>query len=162
MIFQRAYIDKNNKLPIEDEIEVISVGTSFLRYLELSEKLSKKIIIITYNDGKPEKLKEKYKKYINNPNIKICYEREVNNKSDFNLYDEDNDIKNLDTLEPNLLKVNDVELFNKIFKTKLKDKKELLKYMLENKVECALKIFDYIDNIYYPNYIIEAVNECKK
>lgn len=162
LIFQRAYRDKNNKLPIEDEIEVISVGTSFLRYLELSEKLSKKIIIITDNDGKPEKLKEKYKKYINNPNIKICYERKVNNKSDFNLYDEDNDIKNLDTLEPNLLKVNDVELFNKIFKTKLKDKKELLKYMLENKVECALKIFDYIDNIYYPNYIIEAVNECKK
>lgn len=162
LIFQRAYRDKNNKLPIEDEIEVISVGTSFLRYLELSEKLSKKIIIITDNDGKPEKLKEKYKKYINNPNIKICYEREVNNKSDFNLSDEDNDIKNLDTLEPNLLKVNDVELFNKIFKTKLKDKKELLKYMLENKVECALKIFDYTDNINYPNYIIEAVNECEK
>lgn len=162
LIFQRAYRDKNNKLPIEDEIEVISVGTSFLRYLELSEKLSKKIIIITDNDGKPEKLKEKYKKYINNPNIKICYEREVNNKSDFNLYDEDNDIKNLDTLEPNLLKVNDVELFNKIFKTGLKDKKELLKYMLENKVECALKIFDYTDNINYPNYIIEAVNECEK
>lgn len=162
LIFQSAYRDKNNKLPIEDEIEVISVGTSFLRYLELSEKLSKKIIIITDNDGKPKKLEEKYKKYINNPNIKICYEREVNNKIDFNLSDEDNDIKNLDTLEPNLLKVNDIELFKKIFKTELKDKKELLKYMLENKVECALKIFDYTDNINYPNYIIEAVNECEK
>lgn len=56
LIFQRAYKDKNNKLPIEDEIEVISAGTSFLRYLELSEKLNKKIIIITDNDGKPKNL----------------------------------------------------------------------------------------------------------
>ena len=162
LIFQRAYKDKNNKLPIEDEIEVISVGTSFLRYLELSKKLNKKIIIITDNDGKPKKLEEKYKNYIANPNVKICYEKEVNYKSDFNLSDEDNDIKNIDTLEPNLLKVNNEELFNKIFKTKFIDKKELLKYMLENKVECALKIFDYSANINYPNYINEAVNECEK
>ena len=34
--------------------------------------------------------------------------------------------------------------------------------MLENKVECALKIFDYSANINYPNYINEAVNECEK
>ncbi|WP_346678582.1 AAA family ATPase [uncultured Brachyspira sp.] len=162
LIFQKAYKDKNNKLPIEDEIEVISVGTSFLRYLELSKNLNKKIIMITDNDGKPEKLKEKYKIYIDNPNIKICYEEKVNNKSDFDLPEGDNDIKNIDTLEPNLLKVNNIELFNKIFDTKFKDKKVLLKYMLENKVECALKIFDYTDNINYPNYINEAVNECEK
>lgn len=162
LIFQRAYKDKYNKLPIEEEIEVISVGTSFLRYLELSEKLNKKIIVITDNDGKPKKLEKKYKTYIANQNIKVCYEKEVNNKINFNLSDEDKDIKNIDTLEPNLLKINDIALFNKIFKTQLKDKKGLLKYMLENKVECALKIFDYATNIKYPNYIKEAVNECEK
>ena len=33
--------------------------------------------------------------------------------------------------------------------------------MLNNKVECALKIFEYSDKIKYPKYILEALNECK-
>jgi len=37
-------------LPIEDGIDVISVGTSFLRFLELAEKVEKKIAVITDND----------------------------------------------------------------------------------------------------------------
>lgn len=42
LIVQRAYLDKYDKLPIEDEIDVISVGTTFLRFLEIAEKLKKK------------------------------------------------------------------------------------------------------------------------
>ena len=40
LIVQKAYQDQNKgRLPIEDEIEVISVGVSFLRFLEVAEKL---------------------------------------------------------------------------------------------------------------------------
>ena len=70
---------------------------------------------------------------------------------------------NINTLEPNLLKANnyDIELFNKIFGKKYTSIGKLLNYMLNNKVECALKIFEYSDKIKYPKYILEALNECK-
>ena len=68
---------------------------------------------------------------------------------------------NINTLEPNLLKYNNIDLFNKIFKKNHKSNISLLNYMLNNKVECALKIFEYNGTVEYPEYIKEAVNECK-
>jgi putative ATP-dependent endonuclease of OLD family len=166
LIFQRAYKDKYGKLPIEDEIDVISVGTSFLRYLELAEKLNNKVIVVTDNDGNVQQLENKYKEYKNNNNIKICYEKKENTFDDLDIKISDdknnkNNIININTLEPNLLKYNNIDLFNKIFKTNCKNNISLLNYMLNNKVECALKIFEYHDAIEYPEYIKEAVNECE-
>lgn len=162
LIFQRAYKDKYGKLPIENEIDVISVGTSFLRYLELAEKLNHKVIVITDNDGDIQKLENKYKEYKNNKNIKICYEKIENTLENLNIkINNDNNNININTLESNLLKHNSIDLFNKIFKTKYENNLELLKYMLNNKVECALQIFEYGNSITYPKYIEEAVNECK-
>ncbi|WP_304354659.1 hypothetical protein [Brachyspira innocens] len=70
---------------------------------------------------------------------------------------------NINTLEPNLLKANnyDIELFNKIFGKKYTSIGELLNYMLNNKVGCALKIFEYSYKIKYPKYILEALSECE-
>ncbi|PPS20823.1 ATP-dependent nuclease, partial [Brachyspira murdochii] len=163
LIFQRAYKDKYGKLPIEDEIDVISVGTSFLRYLELAEKLNNKVIVVTDNDGNVQQLENKYKEYKKNNNIKICYEKKENTFDDLNIKisDNKNNINNINTLEPNLLKYNNIDLFNKIFKTNYENNISLLNYMLNNKVECALKIFEYNYAIEYPDYIKEAVNECK-
>lgn len=59
LIVQRAYLDKYNKLPIENEIDVISVGTTFLRFLEIAERLKKETIILTDNDGDTEALEKK-------------------------------------------------------------------------------------------------------
>jgi hypothetical protein len=62
---QRAFMDANNGLlPIEKGIDVISVGTSFLRFLEVAEKLEKNAIVVTDNDGDVNALKLKYKKYL--------------------------------------------------------------------------------------------------
>ncbi|WP_157159630.1 ATP-dependent nuclease [Brachyspira pilosicoli] len=163
LIFQRAYKDIYKKLPIENEIDVISVGTAFIRYLELAKELKNKVIVIIDNDGNTDKLKNKYEQYNKYDNIKIYYE-DQNNFEDFEIDINNNEKKiNIDTLEPNLLKANnyDIELFNKIFGKKYTSIGELLNYMLNNKVECALKIFEYSDKIKYPKYILEALNECK-
>ena len=162
LIFQRAYKDVYGKLPIENEIDVISVGTAFVRYLELAKELKNKVIVIIDN-GNTDKLKNKYEQYNKYDNIKIYYE-DQNNFEDFEIDINNNEKKiNIDTLEPNLLKANnyDIELFNKIFGKKYTSIGKLLNYMLNNKVECALKIFEYSDKIKYPKYILEALNECK-
>ena len=163
LIFQRAYKDVYGKLPIENEIDVISVGTAFVRYLELAKELKNKVIVIIDNDGNTAKLKNKYEQYNKYDNIKIYYE-DQNNFEDFEIDINNNEKKiNIDTLEPNLLKANnyDIELFNKIFGKKYTSIGKLLNYMLNNKVECALKIFEYSDKIKYPKYILEALSECE-
>lgn len=55
LIVQKAYMQENSgKLPIQDGVDVISVGTAFLRFLEISEKLGKKVSVVTDNDGDVE------------------------------------------------------------------------------------------------------------
>ncbi len=143
LIVQKAYsILNNGKLPIEDGIDVISVrGVSFKRFLDIAKILQNQIIVITDNDGDYEhNILEKYKDYIDLSNITICY-------------DNDNECK---TLESQILKCNDVELIKHILNREDTSKEELLDYMLKNKSDCALKIFNYLENITIPNYIQNA------
>lgn len=52
LVVQRAYMDASDgKLPIQDGVDVISVGTSFLRFLEVAEVINKRVIAMTDNDG---------------------------------------------------------------------------------------------------------------
>lgn len=159
LVIQRAYMDAHDgKLPIEDNVEIISVGTSFLRFLEIAEHLSIPVKVVTDNDGNVSSLENKYKKYIGKnkkPNIEICYDSNEykgsltlgKNKKPFNY----------NTLEPLLLKENDLDTFNWIFDTEYSTEDELHKYMKANKTECALKIFSSKENIKYPDYIKRAI-----
>lgn len=159
LVIQRAYMDTHNgKLPIEDGVEIISVGTSFLRFLEIAERLSIPVKVVTDNDGSVASLEEKYKKYIGKnkkSNIVICY--------DSNEYTGSLTIGkakkpfNYNTLEPLLLKANDLDTLNRILDTNYSTEDDLHKYMKENKTECALKIFSAKDNIEYPEYIKRAI-----
>lgn len=146
LIVQRAYKDKCGKLPIEDGIDVISVGAlSFKRFLEIAEKLGlKDVRVVTDNDGKPEKVEEKYKKYLDKEGISIFFTKN----------------SDLTTLEPNLVKADpsNAEILNKIFKKSYKDEDALIKYMQENKTACALVIFESPEKIKYPKYIQDAVD----
>lgn len=161
LIVQKAYkVHNNGSLPIEKGIDVISVGTSFLRFLEIAEKIKKPVAVVTDNDGDIESLREKYREYIDNNKkdyIKIFFDDIVdtghleNSEAPFNY----------NTLEPKLLKVNNVEKFNKIFETSF-NKEGLLRYMKNNKTECALKIFRSDENINFPNYIEEAIKFYEK
>ena len=157
LVIQKAYMQLNDgRLPIEDGIEVISVGLSFLRFLEIADCIKAKIAVVTDNDGDIDAIHRKYKDYIGDNQkdyIKICVDELVDkdtNKVVGERY-------NYNTLEPKLLKENDLDKLNQIFDTDYNNEDDLRKYMKRNKTECALKIFESSENINMPKYILEAI-----
>jgi len=158
LVLQKAYMLENSgKLPIENGIDVISVGTSFLRFLEIAEKIKKTVVVLTDNDGDIDALKKKYKNYFGNSKknfIKICFDETVDS-GDLKIGDSS---FNYNTLEPKILKANNLEKLNDILGTSCSTEDELHKYMKHNKTECALKVFDTKEELKFPNYIIKAIN----
>jgi predicted ATPase len=144
LIVQRAYRDKHGKLPLEDGVDVISVGAlAFKRFLEIAELLGLDVRVVTDNDGDVSALKRKYGKYLEGdcPTIRICF-------------DEDEDCR---TLEVQLLKANSLRSLNSILSTSHPDNEALLKYMRRNKTDCALALFETNQNWCTPNYIVDAI-----
>jgi len=156
LVIQKAYMLKNDgKLPIEDEIDVISVGVAFKRFLEIAEKINKQVVVVTDNDGDIEAINKKYENYLGSkikPNIRICFDITVDPELTI-----DGKKYNNNTLEPKILKSNSLSKLNTIFGTSYATKNELRKYMKNNKTECALKIFDTQEKIVFPDYIMEAI-----
>ena len=157
LVVQRAYMDLHDgRLPIADGVDVISVGLSFLRFLEISVKLNIPTCVVTDNDGKLDALQKKYADYLGEnaePNINICFDETVDkNEADTSDY-------NYNTLEPKLLKANNLQLFNAIFGKKYATEADLRKYMKNHKTECALSIFNSTQKINYPDYITRAVKD---
>ena len=148
LIVQRAYKDKYGMLPIERGIDVISVrGLSFKRFLEIAKKIEKKVAVITDNDGDyQQKVKSKYNEYDADECIRVFADER-------NL---------LSTLEPQFLDANSGN-FDGLRKTiglskdKYPDQDSMLKYMIDNKVEWALNVFEASMNYEYPKYIIDAL-----
>lgn len=157
LVIQKAYMLQNKgKLPIEDEVDVISVGVAFKRFLEIAEKINKNVVVVTDNDGDIEAIEKKYENYLEGnkkENIKICF--------DDNVYTGNLMIGsksyNYNTLEPLILKSNNLSKLNMIFGTKYTIEDDLRKYMKNNKTECALKIFDTQEEMLFPDYIMEAI-----
>lgn len=155
LIVQRAYLDKYGRLPIEDEIDVISVGTSFLRFLEIAVALEKLATVVTDTDWSKEALEKKYADYLGEnkkDNISICYDSEI----DEGELEIGGKPFNYNTLEPKILKANDRATLNEIFETDFQTDDELRKYMKAHKTDCALKIFNAEQKINYPDYILES------
>jgi putative ATP-dependent endonuclease of the OLD family len=154
LIVQRAYMDAHNgRLPIEDDIDVISVGTSFLRFLELAKALKVPVAVVTDNDGDPKALREKYTDYRGIDHITICYD-EVVDSGDL---ERSGKPFNYNTLEPKLLKENDRNILGALFGVKPKTDDELHIHMRANKTDCALAIFGANTKIKYPAYIAQAI-----
>ncbi|MXS71916.1 AAA family ATPase [Flavobacteriaceae bacterium W22] len=153
LVVQKAFMLNNDgKLPIEKGVDVISVGTSFLRFLEIAEKIGTKVAVVTDNDGNVEAVKNKYKNYLDDnvkQDIKICFDSDVEtgNIQDFNY----------NTLEPKFLKANSREALNKVFQTAYQSDDDLQKHMKANKTECALKIFETQETLNFPQYILDAI-----
>jgi putative ATP-dependent endonuclease of OLD family len=63
----------------------------------------------------------------------------------------------LKTLEPQIAGCNDLALLNRIFGTSYSDNAALVDYMIGNKTECALKIFESSETVIFPSYIEDAV-----
>lgn len=153
LVVQRAYMDANEgRLPIDDEIDVISVGLTFLRFLELATALKIPVVVATDNDGDVAALEKKYAEYKDVKHIKICYDTVVD-VGDLVLSGKP---FNYNTLEPKLVKSNSLDALNKLFGTK-HDLHNLYRYMKNNKTECALTIFSDKTKISYPKYILDAI-----
>lgn len=144
LVVQRAYRDTHHKLPLDDGVDVISVGTSFLRFLEIGRRLDLAITVVTDNDGDVGALKRKYKAYLGGQtrSIRICF-------------DDDEDCK---TLEPQLVKANTLQKLNAVLRTSHAGKKALRHYMSKNKTECALRVFTSDKTLEYPRYIRHAID----
>jgi predicted ATP-dependent endonuclease of OLD family len=144
LIVQKAYKKKHGKLPLENGFDVISVGAlAFKRFLEIGKLLKLDIRVVTDNDGDVGALKDRYDDYLDGKvkNIIISY-------------DEDG---TCETLEPQMLKANSLELLNKVFGKDFKSESELLKYMDNSKTDCALKVFNYEEDLAFPEYINNAI-----
>lgn len=145
LIVQKAYLKKHKNLPIEDEIDVITVrGLSFKRFLEIAKLLKKEVYVFTDNDGDyANNVVSKYATYSNTSFIHICY-------------DQDN---NYPTLEPQLVKHNQISVLNRVFGKTYTDTSELIDYMTksENKTDCAVKIFETTEDIIIPPYIYNNI-----
>jgi putative ATP-dependent endonuclease of OLD family len=144
LVVQRAYKDAHSgSLPLDDGIDVMSVrGLSFKRFLDIAKELKNSVSVITDNDGDYKKnIKEKYSVFEDVKTITI-------------FYDKDDTCK---TLEPQLVKVNGREALNTLLSMSFATDDELIKYMVSNKTEYALRIFESHTAIKYPQYILDAV-----
>ncbi len=160
LIVQKAYMESHNGgLPIEDGIDVISVGLTFERFLKIADRIEKNVAVVTDNDGDVESLNEKYAPYIGNgKSIKTFYDKFVD-IGDLTI-GEKNKKFNYNTLEPKLLKVNSLQCFNEIFGTNFSEIDDMHKYMKNYKTACALKIFESSKKINYPEYIENVIKWC--
>ena len=142
LIIQKAYLDKYNALPIYNGIDIMAVGgLAFKNYCDLAKISEKKIFITTDNDGNYTKVKNKFEEYSEYVEIFV---------------EENND---LNTLEPSILNANR-DNFNEfraiIYKRNdidLKDYNAILNFMLKNKTEWAMRVFETQEKIKYPKHI---------
>lgn len=146
LIIQRAYRDNYGKLPIEDGIDVMSVGgVAFKRYCELAQLIRKNVVIVTDNDGNPKSVKERYNDF--SDIVNLCMEED----------------KSINTLEPAVLYANkdNFEDFRIIIyhKNDIKtiDYEALNKFMENNKAEWSMRVFLSDKKINYPKYILKAI-----
>lgn len=150
LIVQKAYHVKNGKLPIEDGIDIISVGTSFLRFLDIANKIQKQVAVVTDNDGDyANKITKKYELYNGSTHIKIFSDNR----------------NNLNTLEPQIVDANNDNLVVlsevlEIDNTKYNTPEKISEYMQNNKTNSALKIFNTNKQINFPAYITNVINWC--
>lgn len=145
LFVQRAFRQVHGVLPIARGIDVISVrGLSFKRFLEIGNLAEATMVVITDNDGDYERnVEERLAGYIDKPGTRICYDKR-------------NDLR---TLELQIIDANPLGLLNEALGTTCGTKEELQKYMLDNKVDCALKLFDFQGEIGVPQYIMDAVHD---
>lgn len=145
LIVQRAYLDKNGKLPIEDGVDVINVrGLSFKRFLDIAVPLGLAVRVVTDNDGNdPNAVVARYSEYEKQPNISVHVGQDASGP----------------TMEPQLVTANNRTILNQVFGKTFNDDQSLLEYMCNNKTTCALAIFEWTNNLTMPSYIDDAVTK---
>lgn len=144
LIIQRGYKDAKGKLPIEDGIDVISVGLSHKRFLDLAIRLKRRVWVVTDNDHKTlEQVKERFSDYLGSEMVSL----HVGSDPELN------------TLEPQIVAANDLKTLNAVLETRCGSKEEVLAGMLRDKPGSALAIFESETKIEMPEYIRDVFTE---
>ena len=154
LIFQKAYMTKNNgHLPIQDGIDVISVGLSFLRFLEIASKINKEVAVLTDNDGDYDNnVTQKYTDYSNQRNIRIFAD----------------DRNHLNTLEPQFAEnykenLEDLKsLIGIVQKKRFSNLESIIIHMKNDKPGWAISVFESKLEVIFPKYILNAVEWCNE
>lgn len=143
LLVQKAYLLKHGKIPIADGIDVISVrGLSFAPFLDIAKELITNVVVVTDNDSDyMNNVDKKYERYERYKNIKVRRS-------------EDNSAP---TLELQLFNCNGLQTLNKVLKTSFTNQDALVKFLRDNKTECALEIFETTEIITFPEYIQNAI-----
>lgn len=151
LVFQKLYMQKNdNKLPIEDGIDVISVQSlAFKRFLDIANLLEKNVAVITDNDGDfATNITNKYNSYFGSKHILIS----ADNRNELN------------TLEPQFFDVNkhDLPKLRSVigYPSTYTEDQKIIDYMINQKTDWALKLFEADEVLEYPNYIKTVVDWC--
>jgi putative ATP-dependent endonuclease of OLD family len=154
LTIQRAYLDKYEKLPIADGIDIITVNSlAFKRYCDIAILMKKHISIVTDNDGDIAKnITEKYDGYIGNDYLNFFYETD----------------EVLNTIEPSVVAANmDGETPSEAFLKAISKNDSMLgkttdeaqNFMSNNKVEWAMRVFDSTEKIQYPEYVKNVIEK---
>jgi hypothetical protein len=151
LVFQKLYRQENaDKLPIEDGIDVISVQSlAFKRFLDIANLLNKEVAVITDNDGDFEtNITSKYQDYLKEEHIFIS----ADNRDELN------------TLEPQFFDVNkhDLPKLRSVIKypSTYTEDVQIISYMINQKTDWALRLFESHEVLEYPSYIKAVVDWC--
>ena len=136
----------------KENIEIISCyGKTFKNYLNIAEKIGKKVCVITDNDGKQDFIDKIHVYNTNHPNIHIFTSQNLDETTfEICLY-------NLN--EPILSQIIEISQGAEYkFNGKSYQDKPVLGYMLNNKANVAYKLFkEHSIEYNYPEYIKEAL-----
>ncbi len=138
LIVQRYYKDTKGKLPIDDGIDVISVGLSHKRFLDLAVPLKRRVRAVVDNDGKDEgKVRERFADYLTHKFVSLHVGKDPT----------------LNTLEPQLVAANDLATLSAVLGLTCASSDELADAMIKDKTGSALAIFESTTTINMPEYI---------
>jgi putative ATP-dependent endonuclease of OLD family len=138
LIIQRGYKDAKGRLPIEDGIDVISVGLSHKRFLDIAIRLNRRVWVVTDNDGKTlDQVKKRFSGYLGNERVSLHVGSDPT----------------LNTLEPQIVAANDLDTLNAALGRQCGSKEEVLEAMLADKTGSALAIFESPTKIKMPEYL---------
>lgn len=142
LVVQRAYRDVHGRDALEDEVEVISVGTAHKRFAALLRGLKIRVDIVVDNDGQPRSHHEKrFDGFVDGKSIHLRIGA----------------VDDGETLEPQLITSAGLELLNEVFGKEFESDTEMASYMENHKTACALKVYESTETVAMPEYIQEAV-----
>ena len=159
LVVQRAYMDSHDgRLPMQDGVEVITVANSAQRFLQLAGAISQPVVVLTDNDGDPEKRRRQYDAYCllcdgpapSGVRIAVSFPGRCLHQGSIEGY-------SYNTLEPELLEANGLEKVGVVLGRSFDDRDAALRHMKSQKTECAYKFFVAEEEIVWPEYITSAI-----